>query len=69
MEKAKINDMIHRIKGLFLTLGCFLDCMDNDLKSTTATIQPNEIREYCSIVIAALHEIEDLILDIEHETN
>lgn len=60
-ENNKIEDAVHKLRGLLQVLNGFVDCLEQQLKNNGAATSPAEIKEYCSIVLGSLHETEELI--------
>lgn len=61
----QIDNAIHKLRGLLHVLSSFVDCLENN----KATVPPNEITEYFSIVDNSLQEVHKLIQEIRYDTN
>jgi hypothetical protein len=66
---SNIDNTIHKLRGLLQVLGSFVDCLENNIKSTPQKINADEVKEYCSIVLGSLNEVAELIGEIKNDTN
>jgi len=60
---------MHKARGVLLTASNYIESEENEIKNTTLALNPSKIKHFCSQVIKALHEVESLIEEIEHDTH
>ena len=65
-QDNRIDKTIHKLRSLSQVLGGFVDYLESNIENEETKIQSNSIKEYCSIVIEALHEVEGLIEKIKN---
>jgi hypothetical protein len=64
-ESTKLDNAVHKLRGLLHVLSNFVDSLEHD----NARMPASDVKEYCSIVIESLHEVEGLIEAIKNDTN
>jgi hypothetical protein len=69
-ENGKVANVIHKLRGLMQVLNNFVDCLEKDVKKVGLTnMQPNEVKEYCSIITCSLDEIRNLVKELENASH